>query len=178
MVVGYTLLFMHRGFETAILRNRFYLRGLSVHEVMALLPEFCKNHIIPRLSPQSLQWIKTLRLKGYEVIFISGTLNFILDYLVEYLGAQGGIGAKPEIRRGLFTGRVIGVHPYYRAKIDALETYLNGRSVDYRHSYCFGDSWTDIPLMSHFGHPVAMNPSRVLERKARRMDWQIIRDEV
>ncbi len=162
--------------KEAILRNKVYLYGLDVNEVKSLLPEFFKNYLQPRLSLQSLKCMRELRDKGYEIILISGTLSFILNYLVEHLDAHGGVGSEMEIRDGKFTGRILGIHPFYRGKVQALQEYLNGRKVDYNHSFGFADSWADVPLLSLFGNSVAMNPDRRLKKEAGKRGWKVMGD--
>ena len=121
--------------------------------------------------------MKILQEKGYEIILISGTLDFILQYLVEKLGANGGVGSKVEIDDGKFTGRIVWIHPYHHGKVLALQKYLAGRNIDYHKSYGFGDSWADVPLLSLFGHPIAVNPGRILRRQALKRGWKVLLDE-
>lgn len=167
---------MPHGFEQVILRKSVYLRGLNAGDVMSSLPEFFEVRIRPRLSVKIREYMQNLREKGYEIILISGTLDFILQFLVERLNAHGGIGSNAEIRNGKFTGRIQGIHPYFHGKVSALEKYLNGRRVDFECSYGFGDSWADVPLLSMFGHPVAVNPGRLLRRRARKYGWAVVSD--
>jgi len=162
--------------EEAILRNKVYLYGLDVGEVRSLLPEFFENYLQPRLSLQSLKCMRELRDKGYEIILVSGTLDFILNYLVERLDAHGGVGSEMEIRDRKFTGRILGIHPFYRGKVQALEEYLNGRKVDYDRSFCFADNWADVPFLSLFGHPVVVNPGWILKIEAKKRGWGVITD--
>jgi len=164
------------GFKEAVLKNKAYLYGLKEKELKKLLPEFFENYIYPRLSLQSLKWMKKLRAKSYKIILISSTLDFILDYLAEQLGADGGVGSKMELIDGKFTGRVLGIYPFYDGKIQALKRYFKDKKVDYANSYGFGDSGADIPLLSSMGYSVAVNPRRRLRREASRRGWLIIRD--
>ncbi len=164
------------GFKEAVLKNKAYLYGLKEKELKKFLPEFFENYIYPRLSLQSLKWMKKLRAKSYKVILISSTLDFILDYLAEQLGADGAVGSKMELIDGKFTGRLLGIYPFYDGKVQALGRYLKDKKVDYANSYGFGDSGADIPLLSSLGYSVAVNPRRRLRREASRKGWLIIRD--
>lgn len=164
------------GFEAMILKKSHYLKGLNANEIHSLLPEFYETRIKPRLSPKLREFMDSLKEMEYEIVLLSGTLDLILDILVEELGAHGGKGSCAEIDQGKFTGRIVGTHPYHHGKVKALEEYLSGRKVNFALSYGFGDSWADMPLLSMFGNPIAVNPGRFMKRKARRRGWEIMRD--
>jgi phosphoserine phosphatase len=110
----------------------------------------------------------------YEIILISGTVDFILNYLVQYLGADGGVGSKLEIQDGTFTGRIVDIHPYHQDKIEALQGYLGHHTVDYKKSFGFADSWADVPLLSLFGNPVVVNPGLFLRSMMRKRRWPVL----
>jgi len=164
------------GFEQVVLRKSIYLNGLNAREVKSLLPELFETYLRPRLSQKIQEYMETLRDKGHEIILISGTLDFLLDFLVEILEADGGVGSPLEIQNGLFTGQILGIHPYYHGKVKALKKYLDGRKVDYRNSYGFGDSWADFPLLSLFGNPIVVNPGKISRRQAKKKGWKVIRE--
>ena len=166
------------GFKEAVLKNKAYLYGLKAKELKELLPEFFENYIYPRLSLESLKWMKKLRMKGYKIILISSTLDFILDYLAEKLGADGAVGSTMELVDGKFTGRISGIYPFYDGKVQALEKYFKNKKIDYANSYGFGDSGADIPLLSSLGYPVAVNPRRKLRVEASKKGWLIIKDQL
>ena len=165
------------GLEQIAVRKSVYLHGLNVKAVMNILPEYFETRLRPRISEKVKEYMGLLREKGYEIIFISGTLDFIIEQLVEKMSAHGGMGSVLEIRNGQFTGRILGIHPYYHGKVKALHAYLGERPVDYENSYGFGDSWADIPLLSMFGNPFAVNPGRILKYRARKIGWPILQDE-
>lgn len=165
-----------QGIEEAILRNKTYLSNLDVHKLKSVLPEFFEKHLKPRFSIHIQKWINELREKGYQIILISGTVDFIVEHLVEYFDADGGVGSIMEIEKDRFTGRILGIHPYFNGKIEALHTFLKGQTVDYDCSFGFADSWADVPLLSLFGNPIAVNPGFLLRIQARRRKWKMIRD--
>ncbi len=165
-----------QGIEEAILRNKTYLSNLDVQKIKSVLPEFFEHHLQPKFSVQLTKWIHELREKGYQIIFISGTVDFIVEHLVDYLDVDGGVGSTMETCKNRFTGRILGVHPYFNGKIKALHQFLGGRKVDYDRSFGFADSWADVPLLSLFGNPIAVNPGLFLRITARKKRWKMIRD--
>ncbi|MFH1943751.1 MAG: HAD-IB family hydrolase [bacterium] len=165
------------GFSEAVLRNKVYFSGLNVQEVSSFLPEFFRDYIQPRISARVVDCMKKLQKNGYEIMLLSGTLDFILDLFVDHLGADFGLGTTLEVREGKFTGSIVGEYPYFRGKVRALRHYFNGRKIDFHRSFSFADSWADIPLLRLFGHPVAVNPGRILKRKAKKEGWRVMEDK-
>ena len=163
-------------FKEAVLRNKFYLHGLDVKEIHSRLPEFYETCLKPNLSHRAILFMENLKKKGYEIILISGTLDFIVDLLVERLDASGGLGSCMEVVNGKYTGRISGHHPYFHEKVKALYAYLQGRKVNFKNSFGFADSWADVPLLSLFGNPIAINPGKVLRWKAKARGWRTVWD--
>jgi len=169
------IFFLPLGVNRAVLKNRYYMRGISLQAIRGLMPEFFEVRLRPRLSRLLVQRMEDLKKQGFRVYLVSGTLDFILDILIRKLGADGGLCSRLEVRDGKLTGRIIGPYPYYKGKIAILNELLGGMEVDYPHSTAFGDTWADIPILSLFGHPVAVHPDFFLKRHARKRGWEIIK---
>ena len=157
----------------ATLKNKMFLKGVRVKEVFSTLPEFYDMYMRPRFFLPLYNRMRQLQKEGYKIIFISATLDFILDLLMEKLDAYGGIAATTVIRNGCFTGKLTGIYSYYRGKVEALDHFLADQEVDYKNSYAFADRGEDIPLLERFGHPTAVNPTRWLRREAKKRGWPI-----
>jgi HAD superfamily hydrolase (TIGR01490 family) len=175
--VIFMLRHMRKGLWEAVFRNKAYLYGLNVDEIKELLPDFFEKCLKPRLSILVRDYMDRLKKMEYEIILISGTLDVIIQHLVKEIGAHGGRGAILEERDGRFTGKIVGTHPYRGGKIHVLQEYLKGRDVDYEQSFGFADAWADVPLLSIFGNPVAVNPGCFLRRSANCRGWPILFDK-
>jgi HAD superfamily hydrolase (TIGR01490 family) len=169
---------MPLGLKEAVLRNKFYLYGMDARFVRGLLPEFFRSQLKPLLSRKLLERMRRLKEDGYGIVLISGTLDFVLDFLIEALDAHAGLGTQVSTVNGKFTGRTFGVYPFHRDKITALKKILDGRPVRFDESTAFADSWADVPLLSLFRHPVAVNPDWILRKECRRRGWTVITESV
>ena len=168
---------LHRGWQAAVHYKSYYLKGLSPEQVESLIPQVMTESLLPRLSPRLMALWPYLREAGYHIYLVSGTLGPIVERLVTVLGADGGLGSTLETAEGRYTGRIIELHPYHHGKSEALERLVHGLNVDWSASLAFGDSWADVPLLSRFGHPVAVNPGFFMRfRLRRRRGWFMIRD--
>jgi len=167
---------LHQGWEAAVYYKSYYIKGLNEAEVLSRIPAVIDNKVMPRLSPKLLAFIPYLKAAGYRILIVSGTLDPIVQGLVRRLGVDGGEGSVLESINGIYTGRIEDVHPYHHGKPLVLDRLLGEETVDWKRSFSFGDSWADVPLLSRFGHPVAVNPGVFMRRQAKRRGWITLND--
>lgn len=169
-----TIIRLPDGFVFSFLENKYYLRGIELQSIQKLLPSFYEQILSPVLSKDLLDEMSELRNRGYIIYLISGTLDFIVDFLVRQWGAAGGAGSCLEIRNGRITGSLVGHYPIHYRKVSLLKCLLDGKPVDWNRSIAYGDSVFDLPLLSLFGNVVAVHPDVGLLKEARRRGWRII----
>ena len=88
---------------------------------------------------------------------------------------DGGIGNRSEVRDGVYTGRPEGRFACREGKAAAIRDLAERENMDLSASYAYSDSESDLPMLRAVGHPVAVNPDRVLEEVARTEGWRIMR---
>jgi phosphoserine phosphatase len=59
-------------------------------------------------------------------------------------------------------------------KARSIREYAAQEGIDLAQSCAFSDSFSDVPMLSSVGHPVATNPSRRLRRIAQQKKWPIL----
>jgi len=116
--------------------------------------------------------IRELKEKGYLLFAISGSQQEIVDKLQEYYGFDAAVGSVIGMEDGRFTGKLVSVP--HRDKRAALETLVNKYDADWKGSYAFGDSNTDIPMLESVDNPVAFNPDKSLYEAALTRGWTIV----
>ena len=79
------------------------------------------------------------------------------------------------MRDGVYTGKPAGPFTYREGKAVAIRELAEREGIDLSASFAYSDSESDLPMMRAVGHPVAVNPDRVLERVAREEGWRIMR---
>ncbi len=153
--------------------NKAYLRGLPLERCRALAEEAFHQEVLPRLSPRGVETLRRHQAEGRCVVLFSGTLDFLGEPLRAYLSADRLLAARPEVRDGVLTGRLIEPHPYGEAKRALLLALADEEGLDLERSYAYADHHTDIPFLACVGHPMAVNPDRLLAREASRRKWNI-----
>ena len=91
---------------------------------------------------------------------------------MRYLGMDRGIGTPVEARNGVFTGRVIGLHPFGQAKAVITQQIAKKYGIDLKKSYGYANSFSDVPFLDTVGHAVAVNPDNRLARHAEKRGWE------
>ena len=159
------------------LRDRFqdksYLEGLPVEEVVRLARQCYREDIAPRVSPAALACVLEHQAQGHAIALLSGSLSLLLAPLQEELGADWLIATELQRENGQFTGAIAGLHPRGPNKLRLLQELSRTHGFDLSQAYAYGDHIQDSYLFRSIGHPVAVNPSWRLKRRARKHRWPI-----
>jgi len=159
------------------LRDRFqdksYLAGLQVEEVVSLARQCYREDIASRVSPAGLACVQEHQAQGHAIALLSGSLSLLLAPLQEGLGADWLIATELQRVNGQFTGAIAGLHPRGPNKLRLLQELSRTHGFDLSQAYAYGDHIQDSYLFRSIGHPVAVNPSWRLKRRARKHRWPI-----
>jgi HAD superfamily hydrolase (TIGR01490 family) len=161
---------------TDALRTRVYeaIQGKRVVDLARLTPQILAG-ILPRVYPQMLEVAYRHQDAGREVYIVTAASQEIAELLAHVLVFDGGIGARSEVRNGVYTGRPEGPFTYREGKAEAIRQIAAEQGYDLAESWAYSDSESDLPMLRAVGHPVAVNPDAELARVAREEGWEIMR---
>ena len=162
------------GGKKRFLINKFYLQGLDVERVENLLEQGCWEEIRGRFFPTMLNIAGLFREADVPIILLSGTIDVMAKRVAAMMDADLVISSRLEVVDGKFTGRIQGIYPYREGKVQLAEQIISASGWDWARVWAFGDSGSDIPLLTRVGNPVAVNPSKELRKLARRNGYLII----
>lgn len=176
VTVARTLLFMARHLPTAspfeaIRRQRAYLAGQSYEKMRKMARACFETDIKPRISRAALKAIEGHKARGEMIILLSGSLDFLLEPLREYLEADHLIAAQMEVVKGKLTGRIMGDYPYGSFKAKIIQHFASEHGLDFSRSYAYADHHTDHEILRLFGNPVVINARPKMQEIARREGW-------
>lgn len=157
----------------AIRRQRAYLAGQDYEKMERLARRCFESDIRPRLSPVGLEALREHREQGHSVVLLSGSLDFLLEPLKEYLEAEHLIAAKMEVVRGRLTGGIVGNFPYGGYKAELIRHFGEEHGLDFEKSYAYADHHTDHEVLKLFGSPVVVNPKAKMKVIAEREGWDV-----
>jgi HAD superfamily hydrolase (TIGR01490 family) len=148
-------------------------RGMDAGRLRALSQENFETVIRPRICPGALARIEKHRAAGEVPVLVTGSLDFIVAPLAEFLEVGETLTAALEQRNGQFTGELTTPPIGEEEKARVVRVFAAERGIDLERSYAYGDSIADLPMLRITGHPVAVNPDRKLRRVAEREGWPI-----
>jgi HAD superfamily hydrolase (TIGR01490 family) len=131
--------------------------------------------ILPLLYREVLDEAYAHQDAGRRAYIVTAASQELAEVLAHVLMMDGGLGMRSEVRDGVYTGRAAGPFTYREGKAVAIRELAEREGIDLSESYAYSDSESDLPMMRAVGHPVAVNPDRVLERVAREEGWRIMR---
>lgn len=161
---------------TTALRERVYesIAGKRVVDLARLTPEILAG-ILPRVYPQMLDVAWRHQDAGRPVYIVTAASQEIAELLAHVLVFDGGIGARSEVREGVYTGRPEGPFTYREGKAEAIRQVAGENGFDLAESWAYSDSESDLPMLRAVGHPVAVNPDNALDQVAREEGWEVMR---
>ena len=148
-------------------------RGWEQARVSEIVTEALETVIEPIVYREALDLFEQHRAAGRLVLIVSASPAEIVRPLARYLGADGVIASQAAIDGfGRYTGEME-LYAYGPMKAVAIKGLAEQRGIDLDASYAYSDSYTDLPMLEVVGHPVAVNPDRVLAKEARDRGWEI-----
>jgi HAD superfamily hydrolase (TIGR01490 family) len=162
--------------STDALRLRVYdaIAGKRVVDLARLTPDILTS-LLPRVYPEMLKVAWGHQDAGRPVYIVTAASQEIAELLAHVLQFDGGIGARSEVRDGVYTGRPEGPFTYREGKAQAIRDVAEREGYDLDESWAYSDSESDLPMLRAVGHPVAVNPDSALDDEAREHGWEIIR---
>lgn len=149
------------------------LSDLSVKKVNKIFQDCFDKEIKPKIYPASEKFLRSLHADGYIVYFISSTIVPLADLLQNYFGFGIVVATEIEERNGFYTGKIDGKVCYGVEKLNKIEAIWEKEKIDLKNSYAFSDHISDTPMLNKVGHPIVINPSKLLKKIANKNNWEI-----
>ncbi len=153
--------------------RRFYRQyaGADAEAVRRLAAERVGELLLHRLSSAAVRRIRRHRSAGHRVVFITGSLDFVIEPLASLTDVL--VAARLQEKAGRFTGDLDRPPLVGEARASWMRTYAAEVGADLDASYAYADSMSDLPLLETVGNAVAVNPDMSLTRIARARKWPI-----
>ena len=172
------LVFLHLGAseeKLATIREKVLrlTKGWDKARVSALVREAIDEVVEPIIYAEAAELIEYHRELGHLIVIVSASPVEIVAPLAEYLGADEAIASVAQAdENGLYTGEME-QYCYGPYKAQHMQALAEKYSIDLKASYAYSDSATDVPMLEAVGHPVVVNPDRVLARLGKERGWEI-----
>ncbi|HUQ40650.1 MAG TPA: HAD-IB family hydrolase [Acidimicrobiales bacterium] len=148
-------------------------RGWEQAKVSAVVRDTLDAVIEPIIYSEALELLEHHKAEGDLVLLVSASPEEIVRPLADYLGVHEVIASRAEIDDdGRYTGQMA-FYSYGPYKAEAIHALAAAENLDLTASYAYSDSYTDMPMLECVGHPVVVNPDRVLLKLAREREWEV-----
>ena len=148
-------------------------RGLKAEDVKQLAGEQFETYGRSKLFLAALDCIREHQNRGDLIVLVTGSLDFIVQPLADYLQADAALTVQLEEAHGKFTGELTTLPLSEAEKVRAIQTFVEQHNVDLAASYAYGDSRADLPMLQCVGNPIVVNPSKGLRQVAIESGWEI-----
>jgi HAD superfamily hydrolase (TIGR01490 family) len=150
------------------------IRGWHSDRVREIVAEAIEEIVEPIIFAEAADLIDWHHEHGRLVVIVSASPEEIVTPLSRFLGADECIASRARVdEEGRYTGKMQ-FYAFGPFKAEAMDRLASERGIDLTASYAYTDSYTDLPMLEAVGHPVAVNPDRVLNRYAREHDFEVL----
>jgi HAD superfamily hydrolase (TIGR01490 family) len=162
-----------RGMDAARESALAFVEGKRRADLVQIGHDIVVEVIGPRIYPGMRKVIDAHRAAGDGTYLVTAAPRDLAEGIAAYLGMDGALGSEAELVDGVYTGRMLGSVLHGPAKLDAVRQLAAERGIDLRECSAYSDSVNDRPLLEGVGHPVAVNPDRMLRRLAAERGWPV-----
>lgn len=142
-------------------------------EQMETLLRILTPRLLAAAKPASLARLKAHQADGLPLILLSGALH---EGIVDLGKALGGRGEGTRMRKvgTVYTDKIEGELCQGEGKANRARQLIQTLGIDPQDSFAYGDTASDLPYLSIFGHPAAVDPDSRLRREAGRRGWPVL----
>lgn len=136
-----------------------FLSGTSEKELKSIVKSFYKEKVESILYEDGIKAIKDFKAKGYKIYLISASPEFYVNEFYNIKEVDKVIGTKFSMENGKFSSKISGENCKGEEKVKRLmeEIKKDNIEVDFKNSYMFSDSLSDLPLLKLVGKGYLIN---------------------
>jgi HAD superfamily hydrolase (TIGR01490 family) len=150
----------------------------TLSEQIVMQKTYMEEVIAPNIQAHVLEFLKTYRDAGWQMLLATATNIFIASPIADMLGFKDLVATdlvrKPD---GSFTTKPKGIISLGQGKLQKTTEWLKTKGLswdDLTHSTMLSDSMNDLPLLEQVQEPVAVNPAPELRQLAQYRGWRIL----
>jgi len=152
-----------------------WTKGMDENVFNDLCNEALNELLIPSVYNEARNEILLHKAKNARVVILSSALTLVCREMVKNLGMDDYIGTDMEIKDKTLTGVTAGALCYGSEKAVRLRKYCETNNTSPSLAWYYGDSYSDLEVLSAVGNPVCINPDSSLRKAAMQKGWKIVR---
>ena len=156
----------------------FQLREFVGH-THAEMAALCQRHfdavVRPKCRPGAIAAAREVSASGVPSTILSSTNTMISEPVRAFFGIDRTSGTTLELdEAGRFTGGIVGPYALGENKVAIMRGMAAELGITPAQVTAYGDSASDIALLSAVGHPFAVAPSEELRIEAEKRNWPVL----
>ncbi len=144
------------------------LEKLSKEELDSYFEEMA-DKVQQGFNPDIISRLEQHVADNVHVMLVSGAYTSLLHSVTKELQFDTIIGTDVPLN-----GQTPLYHIQGPRKNEKIEQALKGKDIDWKNSFAYGDSLSDITVLELVGNPVAVRPEPRLQAIAKERGWEII----
>jgi putative phosphoserine phosphatase/1-acylglycerol-3-phosphate O-acyltransferase len=152
-----------------------WVKDLKEKSLLDLCSEVTRNVMLPSVYEEARSEIKQHKEKNAKVVLLSSALTPVCREMANNLGMDDIVCSDLEVINGYLTGRPVGKLCFGKEKAVRLLSYCEKYNSSASDSWYYGDSISDLAVLSSVGNPICVNPDRMLKKEAIRRGWKILK---
>jgi HAD superfamily hydrolase (TIGR01490 family) len=151
-----------------------WVKGIPEVKLGELCSEVFSEILLPSLFGKARDEIIFHKEHGAKVLILSSAIHPVCQEVSKSLEMDDILCSSLEVKSGYLTGRPLGQFCFGEEKVVRLNEYCKNNNINPLHSWYYGDSVSDIPVLSAVGNPVCINPDKNLKKAALHRGWKIL----
>ena len=155
---------------------QFYLEafeGRTTSEMDTYFEEI-KEIMQKDFNPEVIARLKQHQQDNVHILLVSGAYTQFLQRVTDGFSFNHIIGSEINYKDNVVHTKIPVKHVNGTRKTEHLLQVLEGQEIDWKNSYAYGDSYTDLPVLELVGNPVAVKPEEKLKSLAVERNWEIL----
>lgn len=154
-------LYLFKVYDAGKAKENFisFIDGISEEDMQKIVKEFYEKRLSKILYKDAIDTMRKLKAEGYKIFLISASAEFYLSELYNIKEVDKVIGTRFKLEEGKYRCTIEGENCKGQEKVRRLMKVLEDEKldVDFKNSYMFSDSLSDMPLFNLVGKPYLIN---------------------
>ncbi len=127
-----------------------------------------------KLSEPVLDRLEQHRREGYYIMLVSGAFEPLLHSVTKNVNVDYIVGTRIPYENEQLDKRTPVNHVHGARKTEKIVVQLADSEVDWKNSFAYGDSYSDLDVLELVGNPVAVKPEPRLLQVAEERKWEVL----
>lgn len=149
-------------------------RGLHTDELDEYFSEIA-HKMKEDLHAEVIARLKAHKENKIHIMIVSGAFSPLLKAITKELPIDTIIGTKIPLQDDFYDDKTPIDHVHAERKTELIQQQLQDQTIDWKNSYAYGDSYSDLSVLKLVGNPIVVAPDEKLHAVATKNNWEVIK---